>query len=92
MTRGLEISVGRLVIETAAERDGAEQIPERLREGFALLAEKLQKAPAGRRPALRSRVIEALDLSALPSEELLGTRGAERFAEELYLKIIEGVS
>ncbi len=92
MNGGLEISVDRLVVETADERRGAEGIPERLREGFELLAEKLSKAPAARRLALRHRVIEELDLSALSSDELLGVRGAERFAEALYRQIIEEVA
>ncbi len=92
MSGPLAISVDRLVVETTTERRGAEGLPERLREGFELLAEKLRSAPASRRLALRSRVIETLDLSALSSNELLGARGAERLAEELYRQIVEGVS
>ncbi len=92
MNGAMEISVDHLIVETAAERRSAEGIPERLREGFELLAEKLQGAPAARRLALSQRVIEKLDLSTLPSEELLGSRGAERLAEELYRQIVEGMS
>ncbi len=92
MNGALEISIGRLVVETAAESRSAEGIPERLREAFESLAEKLRRAPAARRLALRQRVIETLDLSALSTEELLGQRGAERLAEELYQQIIREVS
>ncbi|MEZ4293397.1 MAG: hypothetical protein R3B70_00350 [Polyangiaceae bacterium] len=51
------------------------------------LAERLARSPFARSGAM-ALALEELSLSTLPADELLGERGAERLADELYSAIL----
>jgi hypothetical protein len=61
-----------------------------LEEAFRLLARRLAGGPYGRSVQPRRLVLEKLQTAPLSLEELLGARGAERLADELYGQIWGG--
>lgn len=88
----IRLEVDRLVVETDAERRRVEQLPAKLEEAFQQLADRLAKSPLGREVRLGERVLERLRIDTLAADELLGPRGAERLAEELYRQLTEQFS
>lgn len=89
--RRVELEVGRLVVETEAERAHLEGVPVRLQEAFEHLAKKIQASPVGRRGALSGRVLERLTLNPRSARDILGPGGAERLADELYAQLVRGM-
>jgi hypothetical protein len=85
----LELNVGRIVIEADLDEWQLARLSAALGEGLRLLAERLRQGPAGRFVATGSLALERLRLSTLAPEELLGPRGAERLAEDLYLQLLK---
>ena len=88
----LRLSLGELVVETEAERAQAEQLSTVVREAFARLAELLGRAPLTKWSGQGELVIGQLTVGSLTMDELLGPRGADRLAEQLYQQISGGVS
>ncbi|NMO21854.1 hypothetical protein HPC49_34470 [Pyxidicoccus fallax] len=89
---GLKLSIGEVVVETAAEQAQAEKLSPVVREAFARLAELLGRAPLTRWGGQGELVIGELTVGALSLDELLGPRGADRLAEQLYQRIVGGAS
>lgn len=87
----LRLSLGELVVETEAERAQADQLSTVVRESFARLAELLGRAPLTKWSGQGEVVIGQLTVGSLTMDELLGPRGAERLAEQLYQQISGGV-
>ena len=57
---------------------------------FRVLGERLDRTPFGQFGEARTYTIDRLELSALPLDELLSPRGAERLADELYQQLLQG--
>jgi hypothetical protein len=85
----LRLDIGRVTVRTQAERHQVDQVAPAVREAFRLLAEQLERTPAGRLGDEQERVIETLDTSAVPIDELLSPRGAARLADEWYRQLLE---
>ena len=82
-----ELHVDEAVVETEAEAYELRGAEPKIREAFRLLAERLDRTPFRRFGGARELTIETMRLSALPFDELLGPRGAERLADELYAEL-----
>jgi hypothetical protein len=83
----LELIIDRLTLEADLETHHLPAVTGALREALRLLADRLGRGPAGRFTPAEPLALERLQVSALAPEELLGPRGAERLAEELYALI-----
>ena len=92
MRHPITLEIGSLVVETTDERTRLEGLPQRLEAAFGILAERLRKSPFARHGAIEDLTREKLQLSALAAEEILGPRGAERLAEDLYHQLTQGIS
>jgi len=84
----LTLEIGQVVVETEAERVRLEAATPNIQEAFRLLAERLERSPFGRFGEARQYALERLEISALPLDELLSPRGAERLADELYRQLL----
>jgi hypothetical protein len=82
-----ELRIGVAVIETEAEAIQLRAAEPRIQEAFRLLAQQLERTPFWQFGEARELAIETLQLSTLPFDELLGPRGAERLADELYREL-----
>jgi hypothetical protein len=60
-----------------------------IQEAFRLLGERLDKSPFAQFGEARTFALDRLELSALPLDELLSPRGAERLADELYRQLLK---
>lgn len=61
----------------------AERASELMERALGLVAQRLAGSPWAR-SGLEDLVLERLELDVIPVDELLGPRGAERLADELY--------
>jgi len=82
-----ELRIDQAVVETEAQAHELRGAEPRIREAFRLLAERLDRTPFRRFAEARELTIETLQVSTLPFDELLGPRGAERLADELYCEL-----
>ena len=80
----IRLRIADAVVETDVEKHQLQGAEPTLREAFRLLAERLQRTPFHQFGNARELAIESLRVSNLPVDELLGPRGAERLAEQLY--------
>ena len=87
--RAISLRVDELTVETRDESTSPEGLPPILLDAFNRLAQKLQDMPAARRERLDHRVLSHLTIQTLPVDALLGPRGAERLAEELYKQLLQ---
>jgi len=81
------LKVGALRVAVVGEDEVAKALPLKLQEAFVLLAKRLAATPFGREAAPEHLVLDTVELSPLPLDELVGPRGAERLAEQLYRRI-----
>ena len=88
---GIDLSIERLVVETAAEKQAAGELPEVVRAALRKLAERLSGVPLAREVRLAATVRARVEIDTLPLDALLGPRGADRLAEELYQRIVRGI-
>lgn len=82
------IAIDEVVLQTEAERSQVERAGQALAEAFRLLGKRLERAPAGAGGG-RGAAIALVTTTALPLDELLSPRGAERIADEIYRRILE---
>lgn len=89
----IRIDVDRVVVRADLDRPRAEALGRTLRDAFEELGRRLAKSPfareGAREGALVERVLERLATEPLAADELLGARGAERLADELYVRLLE---
>jgi hypothetical protein len=88
--RRITIDIGQVVVQTEAERMELEQATQAIREAFRILGEHLDRTPFGQFGEARTYTLDRLEVSALPLDELLSPRGAERLANELYQQLLRG--
>jgi hypothetical protein len=79
----LDIRIDRLVLELGPGPGGTPERRAILEAALRRLGERLANSPFQGQP-LRSIALERLSIDTLSTEELLGPRGAERLADELY--------
>lgn len=84
----LTLAIERLVIVTEGEQRRLERVGDVAQRGFLLLAERLKGSPFERWGKGRELLLEEIAVSTLSLDDLLGTRGAERLADELYKSIL----
>ncbi len=87
----VSLSIERLVIDTQAERAEADRVPAVLKEAFEKLAAKLSGLPSEQR-AQREQALASLQVELGSVQELLGPRGADRLAEELYRQLTRRIA
>ncbi|AGP41505.1 hypothetical protein [Sorangium cellulosum] len=66
-----------------SEGADAEAVQKTVEDALRRLGERLARSPLAR-AGVRELALERLSLDVLPADELLGARGAERLADELY--------
>jgi len=81
------LKVGALNVAMVGDGALAKQLPIKLQKAFVLLAKRLAAAPYGRSASPETLVLDRVELTPLALDELIGSRGAERLAEELYRKM-----
>ena len=81
--RDLEIRIDHLVLDLGSDAGGSPARRALVEAALRRLGERLAGSPLGRAP-LRALALERLSIDALSIDELLGPRGAERLADELY--------
>ncbi|OJH34509.1 hypothetical protein [Cystobacter ferrugineus] len=84
--RDLDIRIDRLVLELGGGPSGTPERRALLEAALRKLGERLANAPFRFQP-LQAIALERLSIDTLSTEELLGPRGAERLADELYAEI-----
>lgn len=87
--RDLAFSIDRVIVRTEAEQGALERVSHVAQAAFTLFAEKLKGTPFERWGGARELVLDDLEITALTLDDLLGTRGAERLADELYERFLE---
>jgi len=88
----LRVSIDTVTVETDREEIALRDAGPRVQEAFRLLAQRLAATPFRRFGGSRELVVSLMRTEMLPLDELLGPRGAERLADELYRELIERVS
>jgi len=81
------LEIAGVTVETEAERGRVESAAPVVQEAFRLLAQRLRGTPFEQFTNARAYAIDRIEISALPLDELLSARGAERLADELYEQI-----
>jgi hypothetical protein len=81
------LKVGALNVAMVGDKALAKELPVKLQQAFELLAKRLAAAPLGRGAAPESLVLDRVELAPFALDELIGPRGAERIAEELYRRM-----
>lgn len=84
----IEIRIDRVELELAATPSGTAAGRALVEAALARLGERLAASPFGRRARLGPIAIERVSLGELAPEDLLGPRGAERIADELYAALV----
>jgi hypothetical protein len=85
----LTLSIENVVVLSEGEQGTLERVSEVAQRAFVLLAERLKGSPFERWGGARELLLDKIAISPLPLDDLLGTRGAERLADELYTAILE---
>lgn len=86
MTPTIDIDIGALTVLGWPFEHKDHDVPQLLEQALRRVAERLARSPLGR-AGVRELALERLELDAIPADELLGPRGAERLADELYAAI-----
>jgi hypothetical protein len=81
--RELQIRIDRLVLDMGPDPGGSAERRALLDDALKRLADRLSSSPLARLEP-RKVALERLSIGALSTDELLGPRGAERLADELY--------
>ncbi|MCB9647434.1 MAG: hypothetical protein H6730_12665 [Deltaproteobacteria bacterium] len=90
--RTLELLVDEVRIEAGATPEAVAALGPVVQAAFEVLAERLSRGPHGRFSDAGRLELEALSVSTLSVEELVGPRGVERLADALYEALLQGVS
>lgn len=90
MARPIAMKIGEITFTVDLPEKELGGVATVLEEAFQLLAKRLAGGPHGRSVRPRRLVIEKLQTAPLALDELLGARGAERLADELYGQILGG--
>ncbi len=86
-TSPLDLRIEHLTLDLASGAGGTAEQRAVLEAALRKLGERLARSPAlGGRPP-RPLVLERLSITTLSAGELLGPRGAERLADELYAEL-----
>lgn len=83
MTGDVTIHIDSLSVLGLGDDADPEAVRKTVEAALRKLAERLARSPLSRSGA-RKLALERLSLDALPADELLSERGAERLADELY--------
>jgi hypothetical protein len=84
---GIAVRIDSILVLGLSEEAGEEAIQKTVQDALRKLAERLAKSPLAR-SGVKELALERLSLDALPTDELLSERGAERLADELYSAIL----
>lgn len=85
------LDIDLVTVETEAERVQLEEATREIQEAFHILARLLERTPFHQFGDARRHFLEQLRVSALPLDELVSPRGAERLADEMYRQIVRGL-
>jgi hypothetical protein len=88
----LRLAIDRIVVETDAERAAVTRLPEVLRDAMVRLAERWATSPWARSQPLVPTAIQVLEVEPIPTDELLGPRGADLLAERLWRRFLARVA
>jgi hypothetical protein len=86
----LALSIDQVVVLTEGEQRTLERVGDVAQRAFVLLAERLKGSPFERWGSARELLLENVEITALSLDDLLGPRGAERLADDLYTSLLEG--
>ncbi len=84
----LKLQIDRVVVETHEEQSDIRAAEPTVREAFRLLAQRLKQTPFDQWGQARERLFETLRVAPMPLDELMGPRGADRLAQQMYNQLI----
>lgn len=90
MSHSLVLEIGQIHVNANGSPEDAARFETVLREGLALLAERLKPSAFARDPEAMSIALRQIQLDSLAAEDWLGDRGATRVSELLYEHISAG--
>jgi hypothetical protein len=85
----MTLKIDQLIIDTDVEQGATGTIRQVVDEAFERLARQLAQSPFARWAPLNEIALQRVEVSTLSADELLGPRGAERLADELYTQLTE---
>ncbi|GAA1552912.1 hypothetical protein GCM10009789_03080 [Kribbella sancticallisti] len=85
----VSLRIDRIAVEIGQDQR-AEQAEETIRKALALLAGRLSQAPLGLAGSAPSIALEFLDVGPLDPQWLGGPGAADRLAEHLYRRLLDG--
>ena len=88
----IEVTIAEIVVESDAEYEEAVAAATVVERAIGEVAERIQQSPHRWDGSVRRRLIDAIETSTLSLDELLGARGAERLADELFRELTKGWS
>lgn len=83
MKANIEVAMDSFAVLGLSEEPKDMDIQALLNDALTRLATRLASSPFAR-SGVRELALERLELDVIPADELLGPRGAERLADELY--------
>ncbi|WP_223645131.1 hypothetical protein [Corallococcus sp. EGB] len=84
---GISLRIDTISVLGLSDDARAQAIQATVQDALRRLAERLAKSPLAR-AGVQELALERLSLDALPADELLSERGAERLADELYSAVL----
>ena len=90
MGRSIAMKINQIAFTVDVPEKELGNVPTVLEEAFQLLANRLADGPHGRSVQPRRLVLDTLQIEPFALDQLLGERGAERLADELYEQIWGG--
>lgn len=91
MKPSIEVSMESFALLGFSEEPKDFDVHALLNEALTRLATRLATSPFAR-SGVRELALERLELGTIPADELLGPRGAERLADELYTALTRRLS
>jgi hypothetical protein len=89
--RDVSLRIDRIAVEIGQDQR-AEQAEETIRKALALLGGRLARAPLGLAGRAPSIALERLDLGPVDPGWLAGPGAADRLAEQLYRRLLDGLT
>ncbi|NRD44914.1 hypothetical protein [Corallococcus exiguus] len=84
---GITVRIDTISVLGLSEDARTQAVQATVQDALRRLAERLAKSPLAR-SGVQELALERLSLDALPADELLSERGAERLADELYSAVL----
>ena len=87
----VSVRIDRIAVEIGQDQR-AEQAEDTIRKALALLAGRLARAPLGLAGRAPSMALELLDLGPVDAYWLAGPGAADRLADRLYRRMLDGLA